>query len=178
MFNFHYLGIHIGRPFHHLLIDPETTYSKLIVAFKNLYNDLTTISASQLLTINKVVSFVSADIFKESLPEQCLLEVLKEVTEMYPAEIERFMVLSLKMFAEGFDYQKGAIFGFGPSANNETGSVLKIANVNEETLGKLDKFVAVHNLGEERNVGMVNYEIDIRGKRNLESASRKIVINR
>ena len=60
----------------------------------------------------------------------------------------------------------------------EINSVLKIANVGEETLNKMDKFVPVHNLGEERNVGMVNYEIDICGKGNLASASRKIVINR
>ena len=82
------------------------------------------------------------------------------------------------MFAEGFDYQKGAIFRLGPSSNMETNSVLKITNVDDETLDKMGKFVPVHNLGEERNVGMVNYEIDICGKRNLASASRKIVINR
>ena len=55
---------------------------------------------------------------------------------------------------------------------------MKIANADEETLEKMDKYVPIHNLGEERNVGMVNYELDIRGKQNLESASRKIVIKR
>ena len=161
-----------------MLIHPETTYSKLIIAFKKLYEDLTTISANHFLTVNQVVTFVTEDMFKEFLPEECLQDVLKEAAELYPKEIERLITLLLKMFAEGFDYQKGAIFGFGPSSNMETNSVLKIANVDDETLDKMDKFVPVHNLGEERNVGMVNYEIDIRGKRNLASASRKIVINR
>ena len=36
----------------------------------------------------------------------------------------------------------------------------------------------MHNLGEENTVGCVNYEIGIRGKANLESVSRKIVLNR
>ena len=38
--------------------------------------------------------------------------------------------------------------------------------------------VDTHNLGEERNVGMTNYELSILGKRNLNSASRKVVLNR
>ena len=36
----------------------------------------------------------------------------------------------------------------------------------------------LHNLAEERNVGLTNYELDIRGKKNLESVSKKIVLNR
>ena len=42
----------------------------------------------------------------------------------------------------------------------------------------MDNFVPVHNLGEERNVGMVNYEINLLGKHNLKTTSQKIVINR
>ena len=36
----------------------------------------------------------------------------------------------------------------------------------------------MHNLGEVRSVGSINNEIRIRGKRNLESASRKLVLNK
>ena len=36
----------------------------------------------------------------------------------------------------------------------------------------------VHNIGEERNVGMVNYESSIRGKNQLKTISSKLVINK
>ena len=36
----------------------------------------------------------------------------------------------------------------------------------------------LHNLGEERSVGLINYELSIRGKENLEASSRKLVLNR
>ena len=37
---------------------------------------------------------------------------------------------------------------------------------------------ATHNLGEERSVGHVNYELGIRGKANLEASSRKLILNK
>ena len=40
----------------------------------------------------------------------------------------------------------------------------------------LEENVQVHNLGEERNVGLVNYELSIIGKNNLDSVSRKIIL--
>ena len=40
------------------------------------------------------------------------------------------------------------------------------------------KRAPVHNLGEERSVGFVNYELSLRGERFLESASKKMVINK
>ena len=40
-------------------------------------------------------------------------------------------------------------------------------------------FRYMNNIGEERNVGMIiNYELSIRGKRNLKSASKTVVINK
>ena len=38
--------------------------------------------------------------------------------------------------------------------------------------------IQVHNLGKERNVGLFNYEISIRRKKNFEAASRKLVLNK
>ena len=34
------------------------------------------------------------------------------------------------------------------------------------------------NIGEDRNVGMVNYELSIRGNQNFEAEFRKLVLNR
>ena len=36
----------------------------------------------------------------------------------------------------------------------------------------------MHNIGEERSVRFFNHEICIRGKKNVESASRKMVLNK
>ena len=83
------------------------------------------------------------------------------------------------MFADGISLQKGAIFGFGPNKDEDTGTVLKLSSLSQEEVQKMDDGkVQVHNLGEERTVGCFNYEISIRGKSNLETASRNIVLNR
>ena len=50
--------------------------------------------------------------------------------------------------------------------------------MSEDKLKILDDNVQVQNLGEKRNVGLVNYELSIRRKNNFESVSRKIVLNR
>ena len=52
-----------------------------------------------------------------------------------------------------------------------------MADATEEEKEELDK-TTVHNLAEERSVGSINNELKIRGKRNLESASRKLVLNK
>ena len=80
--------------------------------------------------------------------------------------------------AEGFSEQRGAIFGFGLKATEETGTVLlKMTTVEEPKRRKLSKS-PVHNLNEERSVGFISYEISIWGKRFLETASRKMLINK
>ena len=59
--------------------------------------------------------------------------------------------------------QRGVIFGFGPTATEDTGTVLKMTTVEESKRRKLSK-APVHSLNEERSVGFINYEISIRGK--------------
>ena len=171
-------GLHITRPFHYLLMDVETNYSRLLHSFKLLYQDLTTVPAESYICLNQVAKFVSAEIFDLSKPDDCLLSYLKEVIEMYPEEIGKILKIALKMFADGFAFQKGSIFGFGPTADETPDSVLKISTVDTDTLEKLDRSVQVHNISEERNVGAVNYELKIRGKENLNAVSRKVVLNK
>ena len=83
----------------------------------------------------------------------------------------------ISKIADGIDVQRGAIFGFGTHANDDTGSLFKVAEATDEEMKELDH-TNVHNLAEERSVGSINNEIKIRGKRNLESASRKLVLNK
>ena len=83
------------------------------------------------------------------------------------------------MFADGFEHQKGAIFGFGKNASSDTPkNVAKISTMYKEELEILDKNVQTHNIGEERNVGIINYELKIRGKENIDAVSRQLVLNR
>ena len=171
------LGVHITRPFHTLLMDADTNYTTLLQSFSTLYNDLTTISPKHYLNCEKVCNFVCPDLFKQSLPSQTLLDSLKVCMMEYPQEIEKIMSLALKEFASGFSHQKGAIFGFGPTAAEDTGHVLKISTLSEDEMKVLDK-VMVHNIGEERNVGLCNFEVSLRGKENLTSVSRKMILNR
>ena len=74
--------------------------------------------------------------------------------------------------ADGFSEQWGAIFGFGPKAIEDTGTVLKMTTLEEPKRRKLSK-APVHNLSEERSVGFINYEISIRGKWFLEMPQEK-----
>ena len=54
---------------------------------------------------------------------------------------------------------------------------MKIFDFDEEERNVLNT-IQVHNLGKERNVGLFNYEISIRRKKNFEAASRKLVLNK
>eukprot|EP00111_Clytia_hemisphaerica_P014148 TCONS_00041682-protein len=155
----------------------ETNYSALLSSFSQLYKDLTETDASLFLSLERVCSFASEDIFQSSFPKkQFCLHSLEETITKYPKEIERFVRIALEKFADGFHHQKGAIFGFGKDADQKT-NVFKVSKATTDQLAKLDAHVDVHNIGEERNVGSFNYACTARvGSRNLESASRKVVM--
>ena len=78
------------------------------------------------------------------------------------------------MIAEDYEHQKGGIIGFGKKKYTCTNTNVKICDMSEEQLKMLDENVQVHNMGEERNVGLVNYDISIIGKNNLDSVSRTV----
>ena len=60
--------------------------------------------------------------------------------------------------------------------DEDTGTV-KISDLDGAKHRKLNQ-APVHNLNEERSVGFINYELEIRGKKHLESASKKMVLNK
>ena len=78
--------------------------------------------------------------------------------------------------SSGFAKQRGRVFCFGPEKDEDSGTLFKVGNATEEELKLLDQ-CSTTNLGEERSVGLVNYEISIRGKNCLESISRNTVLN-
>ena len=116
--------------------------------------------------------------FQKSLPDNCLLNTLNQMIEVYQENIKILLKVALKMFAEGFAHQKGAIFGFGPNQDSDCGTVLKIPSLDSNELKVLDNNAPVHNLQSERQVGETNYGLHIRGKQNLSMVSRKMVINK
>ena len=61
--------------------------------------------------------------------------------------------------------------------SDDTGTVLKLCVLDDEKINQLNQ-VQIHSLSEEQSVGFVNYELDIRGKQNLESVSSKMVLNK
>ena len=84
-------GIHITRPFQTLLMDSSTTYSTLLSAFKQLYDDLTTRSAADYLCVTHTAMFVSSELFKKSLPAPCLLENLEIIIKIYPEKVKQLL---------------------------------------------------------------------------------------
>ena len=92
-------------------------------------------------------------------------------------QLTQLLHIILPCLAEGFRDQRGAIFGFGPNAEEDTGTILKIEGISQAKRMKLMK-APIHNLNKERSVGFINYEISIRGKQYLEAASLKMIINK
>lgn len=171
------VGLHITGPFMKLLMNNGTTYSVLLEKFPILFKELSEIKPENLLTNEQVFKFVDNDTYQESLPKECVLQSIMCCANKYKNEVINIISIILPRFAEGFALQRGSIFGFGPQADKDTGSILKISTADDSKRLKLEK-APVHNLAEERSVGYVNYELNIRGKSHLESVSKKMIINK
>ena len=157
------LGIHVLNPYHNLMIDKKTIYSTLIKGFPSIYNELTSVSASAMLSFEQCFHFVLHEIFKILLPDKFILDELINCCKQYSHDVKEILQLSLKMFTYGFTYQKAAIFKLGKNAEAGTGTVLKISSLsNEETNVMDENKVQVHNVGDERGVDIFNHDISVR----------------
>ena len=93
---------------------------------------------------------MTKDIYEKSTPGECPLQFLEESIKTFSSEIEKLIAIALPKFANGFNTQKGAIFGFGLSAELERiGNVLKLCNTDSNALDRLDTHVQIHNLAQE-----------------------------
>ena len=81
----------------------------------------------------------------------------------------------LKIFSLGLAAYWGTVFGFGQTADDDTGSLLKISTVSEELMEKLDK-VPIHNLVEV--VLKLSIMVSKSGKNNLSTVSRNVILNK
>ena len=118
------IGIHVTRPFHHLIMDLDTNYSLLLISFRQLHKELTSIKAKDLITKEHTFKFVSEEMFEKSLPIDCLVGKLLETANSYESSVCTIVQILLKKFAEGFAHQKGAIFGFGKQKDEDTNKLL------------------------------------------------------
>ena len=100
------LGIHILKPFHELLIHPETNYTTLLKSFPKLYSELTSIEPEKLLKIDHVFKFVTEEMFKDCLPDNDLLHVSSQCCEKYPQEIKQLITLCVKKICRWFHTPK------------------------------------------------------------------------
>ena len=79
-------------------------------------------------------------------------------------QVTQLLQITLPRLAEGFIDQRGVTFGFGPKENDDTGTILKLEGVSQAERKKKLLNEPINNLSVERNVGIINYEISIRGK--------------
>ena len=142
-----------------------------------MYENLTNVEPKYLLTFDHVLSFTSKELHIESLPKQCILDSILSCAETYEKEVVQLLNIMVPKLAEGFSNQRGAIFGFGPNADKDTGTIFKLSKADGSKRVKFLK-APVHNLKEEKSVGQINYELHIRGREHLEAVSRKLVMNK
>ena len=170
------IEIHVTIPFQSLLAANETNHSTLLSAFPILYAELNAVNPEDLCTTTNQV-FHFKDIFKNVLKhtKDVILHSIATNVSEYKSEVVSLLKLMLPKLADGIS-TRGKIFGFGPEAESQS-TTFKISSATNEELHKLDT-TATHNLGEERSVGLMNYELGIRGKSNLETSSRKLILNK
>ena len=173
------IGIHITFPFELLLVSKETNYSTLTVCFPVLYDEIKNTDPESLCTTEtQVFHFVSSDLFQTAIGKikEGVLNSINDTIQMHKKEIVNLLRLILPKCAKGFSTQKGKIFGFGDDKDEAT-TTFKVCNATDEEMEKLN-LASVHNLSEERSVGHINFELGIRGHRNLEASSKKLVLNK
>ena len=168
-------GIHVCSPFAYMLMDPESTYNTLKSSFPILYRNLTEQNPKDLFTMEQVFSFTTSEHHKNSLPKKIIQDSIITCANAYQKEVYDLLTIMLSRVAEGFSDQRGAVFGFGPKAEEETGAILKISTASPSKRAKLEK-APVHNLAEERSVGFINYELNLRGREHLESVSKNMIL--
>ena len=164
------VGIHIVEPFLSLTTSTKTDYSKLQESFPKLYTDLCTVKPELLLDLTSpALSFVSKERFQACLYTDELLEPTKAVIENNRTEVVKVLIILLPQLAAGWSKQRGAVFGFGPDADKECST--KVSDQDQEKL----KCAPINNLDPERSVGYINYELGIRGAKQLGAASSALV---
>ena len=124
------LGIHFTKPYLMVLMNKNTNYDMLLSLFPVFHNDLRkAVDRSFLQTEHKVVNFVNEEQFKSSLPSLCLRKHVESVAVEFEDEVLKLLQIMIPRLADGFQKQRGSIFGFGETSSNDTGTILKVSTV-------------------------------------------------
>ena len=81
---------------------------------------------------DQVFKFISPEMFNDTLAKDHLLTHFFHCAKEYKEEGIKILRVVLSKFHKGFDDQKGAIFGFGETAKDDTGHVLKICDLEDK----------------------------------------------
>ena len=163
------MGIHLIQPYPKTTYYDALNYAELIPTMRKLYENLVTIPAEQLTDISRpALSFVDEAQFKECLWHEDMLLSLQECVTAHRDDVIGVVQLMLNACAEGFQLQRGNIFGFGDYDKN---SPDLITNHDIEKLLK----APINTIAAEQTVGASNYERKLRGPHQLAKASASIV---
>ena len=78
------VGVHITGPCQYLLINVDTSYDTLLQAFPTLSQELSNIKGTDMLnTGRQIFNFVENNIFKTSLPKECILHSINSCMREY-----------------------------------------------------------------------------------------------
>ena len=162
------IGTHLIEPYLSLTSSSTPSWEQLMVAFPSLYTDLTSVNPALLLDLTKpALSFVSEERFSHCLYSVNLLQPTVEIIENFRSEVITVLNILLPKLGKGFARQRGKSFGFGDTPLSEAG----ITKFDQEKL----KDAPISNLDSERSVGSINYELKIRGAKQLKTASAALV---
>ena len=159
------IGVHLIEPYLSLTSSSQTTWEKLVVAFPQLYTDMTTVKPELLLDLSRpAFSFVSSERFEACAYPANLIEPTVLIEENRSDVVAALKIL-LPQLASGWALQRGDMFEFGD--NPDSLFAMKISDYDQEKL----KSAPISNLDAERSVGAINYELKIRGNKELKAAS-------
>ena len=90
------IGLHLIEPFLSLTTSTSTTYSKLIPAFHQLYDNLINTDPKNLLDINTpAFSFVSMDRFQQTKYDDDICDAISKVADAFPDEVTKMLQVIL-----------------------------------------------------------------------------------
>ena len=116
------VGLHILKRFHNLILNKDFP---LLFSFPKLFEKLNSTFAKDMLLLNQRFKYWKSKHFKNALSNSELFQNLIRVAQAYSTAVYQLISLLLKKFAYGFEYQKGAIFGFGKNTSDNTWTALK-----------------------------------------------------
>ena len=127
------VDLHILKPFHNMILVKNTMYSNFLNSFPKLYEELSSTSPKDMLTLNQVFKFSKPEHFKNALPNSELSQNLINIAQEYSREVCQLTSVLLKRFTYGFEYQKRAIFEFSGKKCDDTGTVLMLCDLDWPT---------------------------------------------